>query len=220
MGTTKYTLLPFLGGCTGRKFSSRLLTVVVYAGGQMTSRVAPVRLSSPIYCPAAPVIRPRQHDSDMLDAAGAVELGVGGALVGGQGVEVHGGGSPGGGVEWGANTVERDAPGASARFVTQSFGTYYSVQHRVVRLCYHREGVSNSENRLGIRAVVSRIGPRIIRKILARCVRLSLFHTWHVLSPSMAAFTQRFWKKRCVVDESRNEFFRDFVFSATRKIGC
>ena len=50
--------------------------------GQLTSRVAQVRLSSPIYCrPLA--LRPRQEDPDVLDAAGAVEFGVGGALVGG-----------------------------------------------------------------------------------------------------------------------------------------
>ena len=33
--------------------------------------------------PAAPALRPRQDDPDVLGAAGAVELGVGGALVGG-----------------------------------------------------------------------------------------------------------------------------------------
>ena len=33
--------------------------------------------------PAAPALGPRQDDPDVLDAAGAVEFGVGGALVGG-----------------------------------------------------------------------------------------------------------------------------------------
>ena len=50
----------------------------------MTLRVAPVRLSSPSYCrPRA--LRPRQDYLDVLDAAGSVEFGVGGALVGGRG---------------------------------------------------------------------------------------------------------------------------------------
>ena len=108
MGTTKFTYLPFSGGCSSRKFSSRLLTVVVYAGGQMTSRVAPVRLSSPIYCRPL-VIRPRQDDLDVLDAARAVELGVGGALDGGAGGRGsrcgRGWGREGGGWGWGGSGV-------------------------------------------------------------------------------------------------------------------
>ena len=84
MGTTKFTYLPFSGGCSSRKFSSRLPTVVVYAEAQLTSRVASARLSSPVYC-QPPALGPRQDDPDVLDAGGAVEFGVGDALVGGAG---------------------------------------------------------------------------------------------------------------------------------------
>ena len=67
----------------------------------MTLRVAPVRLSSPSYCrPRA--LRPRQDYLDVLDAAGSVEFGVGGALVGGQGVgDGDTVGDGGGGGAWG-----------------------------------------------------------------------------------------------------------------------
>ena len=84
MGATMFTYLPILGGCLNRKFSRRWPTVAVYAGGQLTLRVASVRLSSPIYC-QPPALGPRQGEPDVLDGAGAVEFGVGGALVGGQG---------------------------------------------------------------------------------------------------------------------------------------
>ena len=89
----------------------------------------------------------------MLDGGGAVELGVGGALIGGEGVgdreavgdgggrevEVHGRGSPGGGGGIGC-TYRRDAPGVPARLVNQSVRTDYRVQNAVVRLYYHRRG--------------------------------------------------------------------------------
>ena len=108
MGTTKFTYLPFSGGCSSRKFSSRLPTVVVYAEGHLTSRVAQVRLSSPIYCRPR-VLRPRQDDPDVLDAAGAVELGVGGALGWGEwagdGEAVGDRGREGGGGAWGGSPV-------------------------------------------------------------------------------------------------------------------
>ena len=62
MGATMFTFLPISGGCLRRRFSSRLPTV---GQGQ--------------------VLRPRQDDPDVLDGAGAVKFGVGGALVGGAG---------------------------------------------------------------------------------------------------------------------------------------
>lgn len=62
--------------------------------------MAPFRLSSPSYC-ERPALRPHQDDPDVLDAAGSVKLGVGGALDwgvgGGDGDSVGDGGGRGGG---------------------------------------------------------------------------------------------------------------------------
>ena len=90
MGATMFTFLPFLGGCSRRRFSSRLLTVVVYAEGELTSRVAQVRLSSPICCQPS-VLRHRWCAGSGAGAGDGDAVGDGG----GREVEVRGGGSPG-----------------------------------------------------------------------------------------------------------------------------
>ena len=85
--------------------------------------------------PAVRTLRPRQDDPDVLDAAGAVEFGVGGALVGGQGMEMWSGMGDGGrwrGMGWVSGwwgcgcTGRRDATGIQTQCADQGIASDFN----------------------------------------------------------------------------------------------
>ena len=82
-GNYKVYLTPIFG----RVFKQEVFESIVYGccicGGTNDIKSGAGQVVLADLLPAAPVIRPRQDDPDVLDGAGAVELGVGGALVGG-----------------------------------------------------------------------------------------------------------------------------------------